>query len=101
MIDFIEPLHSRVIGIAYLLLAFGFLHFALPAVIKSGRWHIVKFWCFAIALGTFGLGRLFGPIYLEANAWIYALGHYGLLTYATLRLGHIMLRHKCDWWNTP
>ncbi|MBH9536933.1 hypothetical protein [Novosphingopyxis sp. YJ-S2-01] len=97
MIEFIEPIQSRAIGVTYMLIAWAYLQFVLPAMIPLGRWHILKFWCFALALGSFGLGRLFGPIYLETNAWIFAIGHYGLITYAALRLLGILREHKGRW----
>ena len=65
----------------------------------ANRIMVLKLWALGVALGCFGIGRAFGPSYSGADAWIYSLGHYCLISYTALRLAHIArVAGKAKWW---
>lgn len=97
----IEPFNSQMIGLAELALAFAYLHRALPAVRALGRGIQIKFWLLAVALGLFGIGRFFGPVYETAFTPVFNIGHYALIAYAALRLHQIIYRSPCRWGKEP
>ena len=70
--------------------------FAWRAVTR--RLMVLKLWALGFALGTFGIGRAFGPAYVASDAWLFTIGHWCLITYATLRLAHIARNSTDTWW---
>ena len=98
----IEPLNSRMIGVLEIALALLIFHRVLPIMVElENRLKIVKFWALGFALGSFGLGRLFGAVYLQGDAWLFATGHWCLITYAALRLYEITRNSQARWWRHP
>ena len=65
----------------------------------ASRVMTLKLWMLGVALGCFGIGRAFGPSYAGGDAWLFSLGHYCLIAYASLRLLHIQRRAgSVKWW---
>ena len=96
-----EPFNSQLIGGIEIALALLVFHRALPAVLVFGRLQVLKFWLLGFALGSFGIGRAFGPPYLAADAWIFTVGHYCLIAYVVMRLRQLMLASDSTWWRQP
>ena len=66
--------------------------------ILTARIMMLKMWALATALGMFGVGRLFPPYYYGADAWLFNIGHWCLITYCTLRLIQISRASQSKWW---
>lgn len=75
---------------------FAVIRFIGSAIVK--RLMVLKLWALAFALGSFGIGRAFGPAYVADDAWLFSFGHYCLISYTALRLLHISRNSDKRWW---
>ena len=65
------------------------------------RLMLFKFWALGFVLGSFGTGRAFGNPYLNADAWLFAIGHICLIFYVVLLLLHLSRLPQGKWWRNP
>lgn len=88
---------SYVIGFAYLILAFLYLHKALPRITAVNKLDAIRLWLFACVLSIFSLAFLFG---VEVDT-TRTLGHICLILYSSFKLHSIFSNTpKCHWYSS-